>query len=122
VTTSRFRLSAVLEDVSRFLSAPVWLLLACLLMVTSPAQAATARNVLVLHSHGRLLPGNIECDRGLAGAFATRSDLAVVASAEFLDNPRFTGEAYERAFVTYLREKYAAHPPTAMRINRSART
>jgi signal transduction histidine kinase len=103
---------AVLDDISRFLSAPLWLTLACLLMmVTPPAQAATPRNVLVLYSHGRLLPANIECDRGLAEAFATRPDLAVVASAEFLDNPRFTGEAYERAFVTYLREKYAARPP-----------
>ena len=103
---------AVLDDISRFLSAPLWLTLACLLMmVTPPAQAATPRNVLVLYSHGRLLPANIECDRGLGEAFATGPDLAVVASAEFLDNPRFTGEAYERAFVTYLREKYAAHPP-----------
>ena len=112
MTTSRFPLLTVLDDVSRFLSAPVWLLLACLqMMATSPAQAATARNVLVLYSYGRLVPGIIECDRGLTEGFATRPDLAVVASAEFLDNPRFTGEAYESAFVNYLREKYAAHPP-----------
>ena len=102
---------AVLGDVSRFLSAPAWLILVCLLMVSPPTQAATPRNVLVLYSHGRLLPANIEGDRGLAEEFAARPDLAVAASAEFLDNPRFSGEAYERAFVTYLREKYAAQPP-----------
>lgn len=101
----------MLDDISRFLAAPVWLMLACLLMVSSPAHAATPRNVLVLYSHGRLLPANIECDRGLAEVFATRPDLEVVASAEFLDNPRFSSEAYERAFVTYLREKYVTHPP-----------
>ena len=101
----------MLGDVNRFLAAPARLILVCLLMVSPPTEAATPRNVLVLYSHGRLLPANIECDRGLAKEFAARPDLSVVASAEFLDNPRFSGEAYERAFVTYLREKYAIHPP-----------
>ena len=32
-------------------------------------------------------------------------------STEFLDIPKFSGEAYERTFVAYLREKYATHPP-----------
>ncbi len=111
VRASRFPVFAVLGDVSRLLSAVAWLILACLLTLSPPSRAATPRNVLVLYSYGRLLPGNIAADRGLSEAFATRPDLAIEASAEFLDNPRFSGEAYERAFVTYLREKYAAHPP-----------
>jgi C4-dicarboxylate-specific signal transduction histidine kinase len=90
---------------------PAWLIVVCLLALSPPSEAATPHNVLVLYSYGRLLPGNIEGDRGLAEGFAARPDLAVAASAEFLDNPRFSGDTYERAFVTYLREKYAAHPP-----------
>ena len=102
---------AMLGDVNRFLFAPARLILVCLLMVSPPTEAATSRNVLVLYSYGRLLPGNIAADRGLSEVFATRPDLAIEVSGEFLDNPRFSGEAYERAFVTYLREKYAAQPP-----------
>ena len=108
---SRLPVFAVLGDVSRLLPAVAWLILSCLLTLSPTSQAAAPRNVLVLYSYGRLLPGNIAADRGLSEAFATRPDLAIEVSGEFLDNPRFSGEAYERAFVTYLREKYAAQPP-----------
>jgi signal transduction histidine kinase len=90
--------------------------LACLIAVWSPlASAASAsvtnRNVLVLYSNGRLLPANVEGDRALAERFAARTDLPVVLTSEFLDTPRFGGEAYERAMADFLREKYAAAPP-----------
>ena len=107
----RLHLLALLGGVCRPSASTAWLLMVCLLLGGTPTQAAAPRNVLVLYSYGRLLPGNIAADRGLSEVFATRPDLAVAASAEFLDNPRFSGEVYERAFVTYLRDKYAAHPP-----------
>ncbi len=108
---SRSSLLALLGGVCPPLFSLAWLILCCLLTLSPPIRAAAPRNVLVLYSYGRLLPGNIAADRGLSEVFATRPDLAIAASAEFLDNPRFSGEVYERAFVTYLREKYAAHPP-----------
>ena len=100
-----------LNAVNCRLCAPALLMLACLLTLSPLAQAATRHNVLVLYSHARLLPANIEAERALAEVLATRPDFAVVEYVEFLDSPRFSGEAYERAFVTYLREKYASHPP-----------
>jgi signal transduction histidine kinase len=81
------------------------------LIVPRPALAAAERNVLVLYSNGRLLPAIVEGDRGLVEGFAARPDLDVVLATEFLDAPRFKGADYEQAFVTYLRQKYASHPP-----------
>ena len=63
----------MLGDVNRFLFAPAWLILVCLLMVSPPTEAATSRNVLVLYSHGRLLPANIEAERGLAEVLRYRN-------------------------------------------------
>ena len=95
----------------RIALATALLIAVCLQVSSPPVLAADAHNVLVLYSNGRLLPANIEVDRGLAGVFATRPDLPVDASAEFLERAKFRGEAYERTLVAYLREKYAAHPP-----------
>jgi C4-dicarboxylate-specific signal transduction histidine kinase len=83
----------------------------CVVAGCPEVQAASARNVLVLYSNGRLLPANIEVDRGLAEVFAAHPDLRVDHSAEFLETAKFSGEAYERTLVAYLREKYATHPP-----------
>jgi signal transduction histidine kinase len=77
-----------------------------------PAGAAVShRNVLVLYSNGRLLPANVEADRALVERFADRADLSVALASEFLDSPRFGGQAYERAMADFLRAKYAAAPP-----------
>jgi signal transduction histidine kinase len=111
VTANRVTVFAVLNAVCRHLFSPVPLVLACLLAVSPPAPAATRHDVLVIFPFSRLLPANIDGDRGLTDGFAARPDVPVTLSAEFLDNPRFSGEAYERTFVNYLREKYAAHPP-----------
>jgi len=70
-------------------------------------------NVLVLHSNSRLAPGNIAADRGLRDAIASGAVPAQVFS-EFLDQPAFGGDAYERTMARYLREKYAMHPPRAI--------
>jgi len=75
------------------------------------AWAAPARNVLVLYSYSRLLPANVEADRAFGETFAARPELGVEMFAEFLDRPRFGGEAYERAVAASLREKYAGLMP-----------
>lgn len=80
--------------------------------VCLPATAAgVTRNVLILYSNGRLLPANIEVDRGLREAFRTSADRSINLFEEFLDAPRFGGQAYTHTLATYLREKYASRPP-----------
>ncbi len=81
------------------------------------AQAATAnepRNVLVLYSSNRLVPGNVAVDRGLVAAIKSSPDRPVQLFSEFLDRPEFSGPAYEATIKSYLREKYAARPPNAI--------
>lgn len=88
------------------------LLLAALMHADSTwAQAAPVRTVLVLFSNGRLLPANVEIDRSLAATVASHPDLRAELSVEFLDAPRFSGEAYAATMAAYLRDKYAAHSP-----------
>ena len=72
--------------------------------------AGEARDVLVLYSNNRLLPANIEGDRGLREALPEGAEL----SAEFLDYPRITGEDYLVALIRFLREKYATRPPAVI--------
>ena len=72
------------------------------------------RNVLVLYSNNRLVPGNVAVDRGLRAALQSTPDRPVQLFSEFLDRPEFSGEAYEATMTTYLREKYAARPPDAI--------
>jgi C4-dicarboxylate-specific signal transduction histidine kinase len=76
-----------------------------------PADSPQPRNVLVLYSHGRLLSGNARTDSGLSAGFAARPDLPVALSFEVLDSARFRGSEFDRVVVTYLRDKYALHPP-----------
>jgi len=83
----------------------------CLVAASPAVLAENARNILVLYSQGRLLPANIEVDRGLAEVFAAHPELPVEHSAEFLETDRFSGEAHERTVAAYLREKYVTRPP-----------
>jgi len=81
------------------------------------AQAATAtepRNVLVLYSNNRLVPGNVAVDRGLRAALQSSPERPLQLFSEFLDRPEFSGPAYEATITTYLREKYATRPPDAI--------
>ena len=90
-----------------------WLLLACLVALPFAGLAATApaRNVLMLFANGRLLPANVEVDRGMSEVFAAHPDAHVDLSVEFLDAPKFGGAAFGNTMATYLREKYASRPP-----------
>src|SRR4051794_19855583 len=80
------------------------------LLVMHESQAATTKHVLVLYENNRLLPANIEADHGLSQAVQS-SGRNVELSAEFLDYPRFAGDAFFQVVTAYLRGKYATHPP-----------
>jgi signal transduction histidine kinase len=93
-----------------------WVCLASILAVLLPielAQAEMAKQVLVLYENNRLLPANVEADRGLNRVIAGFGS-PVEVGAEFLDYPRFGGEEYVRTISTYLREKYHTHPPAVL--------
>jgi len=81
------------------------------LQVGHVALAAQTKNVLVLYSNNRLVPGNVEVDRGLRALITGPAAQSVQIFSEFLDRPDFGGTAYEDTVTTYLREKYAARPP-----------
>jgi len=72
--------------------------------------AAPPRHVLVLFENNRLLPGNVLRDRGITSALGEANRNTDV-STEFLDYPRFSGEAYVATVTRFLREKYAERPP-----------
>ncbi|MGO4391322.1 ATP-binding protein [Variovorax sp. M-6] len=76
--------------------------------------AANARNVLVLYSNGRLVPANVDVERGLKSAIVDSVDRPVEIFSEFLDYPEFVGEDYESTVATYLRNKYTERPPDAV--------
>jgi signal transduction histidine kinase len=69
---------------------------------------------LVLYSNSRLLPANIEIDRGLHEVIASRKDRNVQQFTEFLDEPSFSGAEYEHTVATYLQQKYSARPPRVL--------
>ncbi|MFA6956557.1 MAG: ATP-binding protein [Thermoanaerobaculia bacterium] len=83
------------------------------LLIAGSVEAATVspRNVLVLHYNSGVLPANVELDRGLRATIESAPDRPVSIFDEFLDMPRFGGEAFDRTLATFLRDKYAAHPP-----------
>ncbi|MCC6380045.1 MAG: HAMP domain-containing histidine kinase [Burkholderiales bacterium] len=90
-------------------------MLAMALCVGSAAVlAAQSRNLLVLYSNNRLLPGIVAADRGLRDALAGDPALPIRLFSEFLDTPEFGGEAYERTIVAYLNSKYSDHRPQAL--------
>jgi len=68
-------------------------------------------NVLVVYSQNRLLPANIDFDRGLYAASGNGAARDVHFFAEFLGTPEFGGAVYEARTASYLREKYAGRPP-----------
>ena len=87
-------------------------IVALLAAVPAPAIAAgETRNVLLLFSASRLLPANIERERGLRETLQSSADRPIELYAEFLDVPRFQGESYVGAVTAFLRDKYASHPP-----------
>ena len=84
------------------------------LFLVSHAAPAQVGNVLVLYSNNRLLPANVEVDRGLRQTGARAPTSQVEIFDEFLDRPAFSGPEFERIFAAYLRDKYAMRPPSAI--------
>jgi signal transduction histidine kinase len=72
--------------------------------------AETLKRVLVVYENNRILPANIEGDRGLNEAIAS-SGRAVSIRAEFLDYPDFGGVDYVETITGYLLNKYAVLRP-----------
>ena len=83
---------------------------ACLLAPTA-AWANERPTVLVVYANNRLLPANVEFDRGVHEGMAESADRQADLFAEFLDQPVFSGPAYEAQTAAYFRAKYAARPP-----------
>jgi signal transduction histidine kinase len=70
--------------------------------------------VLVLHAHSRLLPADVEASDAIRQTVATSASRKVELYDEFLDMPRFSGQAYEDTIATFLRKKYANRPPAVI--------
>ncbi|MBK6556520.1 MAG: GHKL domain-containing protein [Comamonadaceae bacterium] len=70
-----------------------------------------AANVLVIYSNGRLLPANVEADRGLREGLAAAAGPAANVFDEFLDVPRFGGAEFVETMSAFLRGKYATRAP-----------
>ena len=90
------------------------LLLAALLSLASPARGGEAPQprVLVVYSHDRLLPANIQYEEGMrAGLEPVGNQARVAFFGEFLDSIRFPGEAREAMMARYLAARYEALPP-----------
>jgi len=85
--------------------------LAIFLVVPSAAAAITTKHVLVFYSHSRLVPSNVLIDQSLSAALLNDSERPLRMHSEFLDEPEFGGEGYERTMVAYLHEKYTSAPP-----------
>ena len=90
------------------LVAALWVLLA------QSVLASETRNVLVLYSNDRVVPGNVAVDRGLREAVTNSPLRPVQIFSEFLDRPDFGGEENEGIVTTYLRDKYATRHPDAI--------
>ncbi|MDM0071791.1 ATP-binding protein [Variovorax sp. J31P207] len=88
------------------------LVVLCLLALSGgAAMAVESHTVLVLYSNGRLVPGNVEVEAGLRSAIESSAERPVHFFNEFLDNPDFVGDRYERTMTRYLRDKYTDRPP-----------
>jgi signal transduction histidine kinase len=83
----------------------------CAACCMGSAAAEHGTTMLVLYSNGRLLPANVAADQGLRAVLQSAPSREITVYDEFLDSPRFEGEAHERRFADYLRGKYADHPP-----------
>src|SRR3954452_5544145 len=87
--------------------------LACLLATLEMPTAAAieTRRVLELHSSSRFLPANVERERALQAVLESVPGRRTEVFSEFLDIPRFQGDAYARIVATFLHDKYLLQPP-----------
>jgi signal transduction histidine kinase len=96
----------------RFIHMSAYLLLGATWSPTHAAPGAVeTHTILVLYTSDRLLPADVEGDRGFRAAVSRVNHAVVDVCDEFLDEPRFGGTAYEQSVATYLRDKYASRPP-----------
>ena len=84
------------------------------LLLVHFAATAEAGQVLVLYSNSRLGKGTMSFDSGLRQTVNANREQAVEIFSEFLDEPEFGGDRYELTMVTYLRDKYAERPLSAV--------
>ena len=82
--------------------------------MASAAAPAVSKHILVLYSNSRLLPANVEVDRGLSSALTNNGAESVRVFSEFLDSPEFWGPAYEELVAAYLHGKYSASSPEVL--------
>ena len=93
----------------------LWLVVLCFALSGRAAGVANdAATVLVLYTNGRLVPGNVEVERGLSRTLAGLSSRPAHIFSEFLDFPEFTGAAHELNLMRYLREKYDRRRPDVL--------
>jgi signal transduction histidine kinase len=88
-----------------------FLIIQATVRVAHAAPAEPLKRILVLYSNNRLVPGNIEADRGLQAVLTSHGAESTRTFSEFLDSPEFSGEAYEELMISYLHGKYATSPP-----------
>lgn len=85
---------------------------------SAPASASAPleapRSILVLYSNGRLLPANVDFDRGLRRSLAAHAGTSIEILDEFLDVPRFDSPGHLPAVQAFLRDKYARRPPAVL--------
>lgn len=88
--------------------AVVWVLVGPVMAQSLPA--SPKKQVLFLFSNDRLLPANVEADRGFRQAIQ-QSPFPIELYSEFLDAIRFPETADQEEMELYLRTRYAGHPP-----------
>jgi hypothetical protein len=71
------------------------------------AAAVAMKRIVVLYSNSRLVPANVELDRGIRAALMSHGTESARIFSEFLDSPEFSGDAYEEMMISYLHGKYA---------------
>jgi signal transduction histidine kinase len=81
------------------------------LPATRGTGAVAFKRIVVLYSNNRLVPGNVEIDRGIRAALMSHGPESARIFSEFLDSPEFSGDAYEELMISYLHGKYAASTP-----------
>jgi hypothetical protein len=91
----------------------VGLLFASQWLVGNAAPTDNAPRVLVLYANDRLLPADIEGERGFRHALAEHRNPVDICD-EFLDVHRFSGATYEETLASYLHNKYASKAPVVV--------
>jgi C4-dicarboxylate-specific signal transduction histidine kinase/ABC-type uncharacterized transport system substrate-binding protein len=82
-----------------------------LILLASEAIAAEPKHVLILHAFNYTFPATTQIAEGARARLLESSPEPIEIDADFLDLARNPDIAHESATATYLRTKYAQHPP-----------